>query len=170
MPRGGQNTKPTEVREREGNAGHRPIPPVLLLGGRELVEPEHLADDVLPLWRELVGCLGGERGILIQIDVVAVELAAVQWARVRAAGEDVKARGIIVDGKPNPAVRIERDAGNALRMLMPELGLSPAARARLSALGIVAGGSAAAPAGDGDDGQGDDVPHAPQLQIVRGGA
>lgn len=151
MPSGGRNAKPIEQRELEGNAGHRPVPPVLEVGGRELVEPAHLDAETLDRWRELVRCLGGPKGILATVDAGTIEAAAVNWARARAAGKDITERGILVDGKANPSVRIERDAWAAFRMLADHLGLSPSARARLAAQGIAGGGSVPGAGAGGDD-------------------
>lgn len=150
MPTGGANRKPSEQREAEGNAGHRPIPPVLAIGGRELAVPTHLGESALERWHVLVDALGGPNGILATVDAGSIESAAITWAELRRADLDVEERGqILADGKVNPSVRIRRDAIQSFRMLAGELGLSPAARARLAGMGVAGGGSAPG-AGKGD--------------------
>lgn len=76
-----------------------------------------------------------------------VEACATMLARARAAGADVKRRGMLVpgrfdgaDGQPtlveNPSVKQERDAWNSFRAFAEQLGIGPSARARLASLAV----------------------------------
>ena len=125
--------------------------PVLRLrvAGIDAQGPPHLDDDARALWNTTVLDLNG-MGLLDRADSSALEGFVVCVCRARAAGRDVRARGMCFDEvvtarngdrrtktSINPAVRVERDSWGQARYFANELGLTPASRARLRAAGLV---------------------------------
>lgn len=77
-------------------------------------------------------------GLLFEADqdVLAAYVAAV--VNFQKATKIVDTEGVVVEGRrdgmvTNPAVRVQRDAAQQIRMLAGELGLTPASRTRLKA-------------------------------------
>ena len=81
-----------------------------------------------------------ERKFLDSADVKLIEMAAGAYEDWRNARADVEANGYMITcagpngsvEKNNPAVKVAEDAWKRLRSLVPEYGLSPAARAKLA--------------------------------------
>ncbi len=75
-------------------------------------------------------------GLLTPVDRQVMTTACETWARWVAATQQVTKLGVLVAGDrglvKNPAVQIARDAEATLARCWAELGLSPAARGRLS--------------------------------------
>ena len=136
----GRPPKPSEIRRREGNPGHRPLPEVILISGRpalgELDEPPaHLSKDARDFWSTTVARLI-ESGIVDRVDIPALEQLATQYARIRQAQRVIASDGHYIRGsvgqlRESPALKIEREATILFLRLAENFGLTPVARARL---------------------------------------
>ena len=136
----GRKPRSIEQRIREGNPGKRPLPDVLIVGGRpipsELAEPpEHLPEDGKEFWREVVPQLASI-GMIDRVDVVSLELMATMFARIRQARRVIAEDGHFSLGaagqiKEHPALKIERESIVVFSRLAESFGLNPTARARL---------------------------------------
>lgn len=136
----GRKPKPAEQRKREGNAGKRPLPDVVLVSGRpdldEMREPPaHLTDDAKDFWKDSVVRLV-DVGILDRVDVPALEQLCEQYARVRAAQRVIAEVGMFARGstgqiREHPALKIEREATAMFLRLAEHFALTPIARTRL---------------------------------------
>ena len=132
--------KPTELKRRAGNPGHRPLPDPILIGGRmdlaDLLEPpDELPKDGQKLWRELAPQLI-RAGVLDRADVNLFEDLCRAWARLKQFGRIVASEGVISMGSQGqfrtaPWVTAERAAAEEFRQLCARFGLSPVDRARL---------------------------------------
>jgi P27 family predicted phage terminase small subunit len=132
--------KPVEQKIREGNPSRRPLPEVMLVGGRpaieELIEPpEHLPEDAKEFWTLYIRRLV-EVGVIDRVDVPALEMLATVYARVRQSGRVVDHEGHFTLGargqiREHPSLRIEREYIGLYRQLAGEFALTPVARTRL---------------------------------------
>ncbi len=99
--------------------------------------PEWLPDFAKELWRRVVAETQGQRVITaVDAEILAAYCAA--YARLRAAEREIAVDGITIRTDnggiaKHPAVTVANEAASQLRSLGSELGLSPAARARLHA-------------------------------------
>lgn len=99
--------------------------------------PTWLSDEAKVIWRRTAKQLD-QMGLLFEADqdvIVAYVNAVVNYQR---ATELVDRSGVLIKGRrdgvvTNPAVRVQRDAAQQIRMLAGELGLTPASRTRLKA-------------------------------------
>ena len=145
----GRPPKPIEQHRREGTLRperHAATP--LLVGGRgELERPAWLSGLAAAAWDALYAHLSAA-GVLDVADAGVLEGAAVAWARAREAGALVNRDGMtrevtrfgrdrteFTTVEQHPAVRIERDSWALFLRLGEQLGLTPAARARLGNAG-----------------------------------
>lgn len=136
----GRKPKPVEQRELEGNAGKRPLPEPVLIGGRpELadlaVPPSTLPEDAQEFWEETVAMLV-EVGMIDRVDVPVLEQLAVQYARIRGAQRVIAEFGYFAKGSTgqvveHPALKIEREATGMFLRIAEHYGLTPVARTRL---------------------------------------
>jgi P27 family predicted phage terminase small subunit len=136
----GPKPKPLEMRQREGNAGHRPLPEPLLVAGRpelnELAEPPaHLPIEAKEFWRESVVHLI-RVGIIDRVDVPVLEQLATQYARIRQSQRVLAEDGHFVRGsvgqlREHPALKIEREATSLFLRMAEHYALTPIARTRL---------------------------------------
>lgn len=110
----GNNRTPTHLRVISGNAGHRPIPEGEPLPTGDPVMPKYLGKAAKTLWKEFIATAFW----LTKSD----SAVAAQWCCLEA--EFRKSKGLMM------AARISQ-----LRALQSELGLNPAARARLGTPG-----------------------------------
>ena len=74
-------------------------------------------------------------------DGTLIESAAVLLVQARHAAKYIRQNGLLSTNRfgtpvPNPMLRVERDALTELRLTLSQLGMSPAARARLGAQGV----------------------------------
>ncbi len=102
--------------------------------GRGLpVPPSNLTKGELGLWSSIVAAL--PTALLSGADVSVLERMVVAWARCRTIEKTLKVEGLIVatpQGRiRNPLVSILKDTHTEMHRCGSELGLSPAARARL---------------------------------------
>jgi P27 family predicted phage terminase small subunit len=131
---------PIEQRIREGNPAKRPLPEVVLVGGRPVGEELQTPPDMLPIeakhfWRSTVSRLI-EVGMLDVVDEPSLILLATQYARILQAGAVVAAEGFIVEGsqgqpREHPALKTEREATRLFHVLAGQFGLTPVARTRM---------------------------------------
>lgn len=143
----GNPPKAAEVRLREGMGpsgrgvvSHRPVPNVVIVGGRpdfdELAEPpDDLPADGKKLWREDVTRLL-EVGIIDRVDRAGLEMMCTAYARAKQAGRVLKAEGLFTGGsrgqlREHPAVAIERNAWLIFFRVANDYALTPVARTRL---------------------------------------
>jgi P27 family predicted phage terminase small subunit len=103
-----------------------------------MTPPPGLDDQALAAWHQLRNDVAS---ILDEADAGMLEAAAIALGRFRQARAIVNAGGLLVPNRfdelaPNPALKIEREAGAALHRAMVELGIGPSARARFSGLGV----------------------------------
>lgn len=136
----GRKPVPVEQKIINGNPGQRALPEPLLVGGRPTLEqmgepPEWLPSDAKDFWRESIARLI-EVGIIDMVDMPALEMLAVAYARWRTAAKVIASEGFFtMAGNKNlrvhPAIKIEREA-NAMFMKMAEhFALTPVSRTRL---------------------------------------
>jgi P27 family predicted phage terminase small subunit len=145
MARTGRPRKPIEQKIAEGtlNATRDPKTPILI-GGRDLPQPsEYLSEGQRECFDKLVVTLK-DANILDSADAGMLELAAIEMANVIACNQYVFDNGIIMMGAMggpinNPAVVSRAKSLNHLRQLYNELGIGPAARARMQNMGVGAG-------------------------------
>lgn len=136
MPRGGRN-KPNQLKLIEGNRSKvkqdrlTAEPPGLGYPR----EPDHLSPEELGLWRDVVRSL--PLGLLTRADEGILERYAVAWARYREVGRIVAETGLMVMTRQgpirNPLLAVQTAAAKEMHSAGAEIGLSPAARSRMSA-------------------------------------
>lgn len=105
--------------------------------GSEPKCPTWLSREAKAVWKRTAEQLR-QMGLLFEADqdvLVAYVGAVVNYRR---ATEIVESEGVLVEGRrdgmvTNPAVRVQRDAAQQIRMLASELGLTPSSRTRLKA-------------------------------------
>lgn len=146
----GRKPKPTARKRLEGNAGKRPLntaEPTLPTAQDVQAPPAELADDVRACaeWRRLAPMLRASR-VITDGDMAVLIAVCQQWSRYLEANAAIGKTGMVVRSQsgypmPNPYIAISNKAlGNCVK-LWAELGLTPSARSRVSAL----------PDGRGDD-------------------
>jgi len=134
----GRKPKPAVIKIREGNRSKvkqgsiKPDP----VGVGRLMAPKHLKEDERLLWSKIVRSLPD--GLLSSADESTIERMAVAWAQFREATKMIHRTGLMVRGERNHPVRnpmliVQRVAGIAMHQAGEMLGLSPVARARLTA-------------------------------------
>ena len=136
--------------------------PVLLAGRTPPKPPASLSAAEKKVFVELVAQAGA---ILDEADGLLVESAAVLLVVAREIRKDISKRGLLVTNRfgalvANPSVKVERDTLGELRLVLGQLGMSPAARARLGAAGVEGRGPAEELPGLGD---------AAKLRVLAGG-
>ena len=151
MPSGGRNARPIESKRADGTLRSRDAKTPLILGGRGNPEPSaYLSEGERECFAEIVDVLRNAN-ILDLADAGMVELAAIERANVIRCnailnGDDADdanlgKNGLIIMGSmggpiANPAVAMRAKSLNHLRQLYNELGIGPAARARMQNLGV----------------------------------
>lgn len=130
--------KPSKIKELEGNRGkfgRKSIPKDPQGIGRPSV-PTHLNPEETKLYRHCMNSLPPE--ILTAADEAMLEVFAVAWARFRYANKQVGTIGLMVQSPTGPMrnpllIVIEKNA-DIIHKVGSQLGLSPAARARLATI------------------------------------
>jgi phage terminase small subunit len=140
MPRGGHNAKPPEIRKREGNPGHRPLPEPLLVAGRPDLQafatpPATLDRDATEFWRDSVTLLI-EAGVVDLVDKPSLMIGATIYARVLQCQRLIAERGLFSPGSTGqireaPWVKLERDSMVTFMRWAESHALTPVARTRL---------------------------------------
>ena len=125
----GRHRKPAEEQAIKGNPGHRPIaiaPTEILPVVDSLAAPKFMTPKAKKVWARVAPELIAAN-ILRESDVESFaqycELVAVFWD----AASKMK-RGALIDGKPNPAWKIMREAQLNARSMAAQFGMTPAAR------------------------------------------
>jgi P27 family predicted phage terminase small subunit len=132
----GQPRKPTKIRKLEGVRGHSsPLPKNEPEGIGRPRAPSHLSLEAQARWRDIVESLPVE--LLTRADEVTLERAAEAWAVYRETAIKLDASGLLVKGRmgeaiKNPLLSIMRQASADLDRCSWQLGLSPAARCRIT--------------------------------------
>lgn len=116
-----------------------PRVPTMAAGRGELAKPRGLEKDVAAAWDELAGLLAP---ILDLADAPMIEAGATALAMVRRANAAWKAQpDVLVEDrfgqmKANPVIAVQTNALTQWRQFATELGVGPAARARLAGLAV----------------------------------
>jgi P27 family predicted phage terminase small subunit len=132
----GRKPTPIEVRQAEGNPGHRPLPaPVVIGGKRGLEPPKGMPSEAKKAWESIVPTLEAV-GVIDTVDAMALEAMCVQWARHKEAGRVITAQGHMArgsQGQPveHPALASERNAAAMFLRFAEQYALTPVARTRL---------------------------------------
>jgi P27 family predicted phage terminase small subunit len=142
----GRKPKPYLQAVREGNPGHRPVEPGMVLSG-QLIEPDWRA--VLPgpremarvrrvaaeLWRRLAPVLARSAGLTGEQGETLTDYC-VTWARIDQGERALSRMGVIVETErgyvKNPWTTVLHQYRSHFRSLVGELGLSPAAATRIT--------------------------------------
>lgn len=133
----GRKPVPVEVRKQNGNPSGRPLPDVIVAGGKvEKVEaPSHLTTGQLEVWDEVVPSLSAI-GLLDEVDGMMLEALCITVDRAREAGRIIEQEGMFTPTARggltlHPAVRVERDSWEVARKIGEQFALTPVARTRL---------------------------------------
>ena len=129
----GRRRKPAVIRKAEGKRGHRPIREEPQAHGWPRV-PVHLSPDERLIWAHLMKTMPA--GVVTGCDEYILEAFVVSVSTYHQADELIRKSALMVrgaEGRPiaNPLLRIRSRAFNEMRAGAIELGLTPAARARL---------------------------------------
>lgn len=134
MPRGGaRNNKPTALKLVTGNPGKRPLngsEPMPELVQQKIDPPRWMGVEARRCWRDVVPVLQDMK-ILTEADLNTVALYCQAWSRYRAATAALESDDLNPEAFKMWSVRLEK-AEASVRLLSHDLGLNPAARARLS--------------------------------------
>ena len=135
--RSGRRKKPAALRKLEGNRGKRPIPPDEPKPSGSPRMPDYFNDEQKRLWIAALAHL--PRGLIGAADAAFLEVFSISWWTLRTARRDINRIGLMVkgsEGQPirNPLLGIARGAAADLHSFGGDLGMSPAARTRLTAI------------------------------------
>ncbi len=141
MAKTGRKPKPRAVRELEGNRGHRPLPQATPALSTGTTPPAFLDTAAKNEWRRIYPELAAAN-IVTRVDRAAVAAYCVAWSRWSQAEEAIAAfvakhgtntyRTTSGVWKPIPQLAISRAACEDMRRWAAELGITPAARSRVS--------------------------------------
>lgn len=130
---GGHNRKPSSVKQAEGNRGHRRILRDLKADGKPAC-PDYFDAQQRLRWHRLVATLPTH--VLTGADSAILERFTVAWHRFRQCEVMIAKTGLLIQTpngpKRNPLLQIQFHCDRAMASAGIELGLSPAARARLA--------------------------------------
>ena len=134
---GGRKPKPTAIKKLQGNAGKRALnksEPAPAADPPEL--PDHLDAEAAIEWHKITAILSQMR-ILSVADKAAIAIYCQAWSTMIEAHKQVREFGAVVkspNGYPiqNPHLSIANGAAKQLKTMLTELGLTPAARSRVS--------------------------------------
>ena len=140
----GRRPTPSHLRLLQGNPQHRPInknepqpPPIETIDA-----PDYLTGYALDEWHRIAPVLR-VMGLLTELDVHILAAYCIAYSRWREVEEklaelrekDPVTRGLLIDGRINPLVKLSRNSATELLRLAGEFGFTPAARTRIG-LGI----------------------------------
>src|SRR5215204_4485885 len=128
--------KPALVRTIEGNRSRREIPREIEPEGRPRC-PDYLSEAEKIYWLTVVVSLPVQ--LLTRADEQSLERMAIAWARFRVLTTAIPEIGYMTEGYSgtrvrNPLLMVQAAAAHEMRICGMELGLSPAARTRITAL------------------------------------
>jgi len=136
----GRKPKPTRVKELEGNPGKRRLnttelrPPV---PAAVPYAPKFVNDEAKREWNRMVNILMG-MGLYTEVDHAALAMYCQAWGRWVVAERKLSVEGEIITGVlggrcQNPWRYEANKAFAQMRQMLPEFGLTPSSRSRLSA-------------------------------------
>lgn len=130
----GPQPKPTALRRLEGNPSNRPLNEAEPQPVGELQKPEHITGPYAEEWDRAVSAM--PPGFYTAADVPLLAEYSVKWVFLRQANATVSKEGQTTKGSQgqtvqHPAVATSIALGNLILKLAAQLGMSPAARARL---------------------------------------
>lgn len=136
----GRLRQPTAIRVLRGNPSKEPIPPEPRVSALLPPCPFHAGPrrelEACRTWHRLVRLLG-PAGVLRASDAEALAAYCETWSRWLEAADHVRREGMVIQTDRGPARSpwwdVFEQASRQLRMLAAELGLTPAARARVAA-------------------------------------
>ena len=141
----GRRPHPTAVRILRGNPSKTPIRPDEPKPAAATPDfdtpPEELLDDPLALreWARVVPMLR-VCGVISNAERSALIALCTEWSRWLEAQQNVRKLGMLIKGHhgpmQNPFIKIARNSLNQCQRLWTELGLTPASRAKLTALPV----------------------------------
>ena len=131
----GRNRTPASIHKLEGNRSHRPIPRELEPGGKPK-PPGYLTADQRACFIAATKSLPA--GVLTVADQPTVERMAIAWATFRECAREIAGTGLITKGHDHRPARhplwiIMRGACEEMERAGSSLGMSPAARTRITA-------------------------------------
>lgn len=131
----GRPPKPSRLRELEGNRGRRPVTKSIELPSRPM-PPSYLDEQQLTLWHQIERATPA--GVLTLADNQTIERMVVAWSRYRECQHKIGQLSLFMRGSQgqlvmSPLVRIQHLAAREMHLAGEALGLSPVARARISA-------------------------------------
>lgn len=129
----GRLPTPTALKIIRGNPGKQKLPvgePVPPPGDAEM--PTWLSARGRRFWRRLSPVLRS-MGCLTSADGEGLAVLCETLNEFVQASKDVRKRGAIVDGRANPSVAMANAAGQRVRLMMAEYGLTPSSRSRIKA-------------------------------------
>ena len=138
----GRRPKPTHLKIVQGNPGKRALPkrePRSPKGVPPM--PDFLSDEGKRAWRSVARHLD-DMGVLAHADQWALALLSEAYAEWDAARTLIEEEGLTYDSetqngtikRPHPAASIRDDAWRRMRSMLTEFGLTPAARAKVTAI------------------------------------
>ena len=134
----GRPPEPTALKALRGNPGKRPLnadePQAKALAS--LCPPEGMDDETLKAWDEYVPALLEVPGLLAEVDMLALRLLCEAVATRRTCQKLLAEKGYTMTTpsgyvQQRPEVSIAAQAGKAIKALLTEFGMTPAARARM---------------------------------------
>ncbi len=129
---GGHNKKSAQVRELEGNPGHRPIQPeAVKLPTARPACPRWLDKEAKAEWRRVCPELV-RAGTIALVDRGILAAYCSAFSLFRHCQEVLNEKGLTQEARhgtaPRPEVKMAREARQQIRALAAELGLSPKSR------------------------------------------
>lgn len=115
--------------------GPRPHPKPSEKATPALRPPKGLRPEAVAEWKRVVKLLAKQR-VLGELDIAALTIYATSFADYREAQQRIDQNGTVVEGPTgqpmkNPYMAVLKESWDRIRVLLPEFGLTPSARARL---------------------------------------
>lgn len=129
--------EPTALRILKGDSskGKTPIPTNDLRLRPEIpAMPKFRNKRATAAWKRITKMMDG-MNVITRVDSLVLEAFCRTWARWEEANEMVDAEGAVCNGERNAWVIVEEKALTSLHRMMIELGLTPAARAKVFPIG-----------------------------------
>ena len=139
----GRKPVPNQLKIMRGNPGRRPINPDVPMPELEIPAcPEHLSESAKEEWERITVELEA-LGLVSQIDMAALSIYCTAWGRHVEAEQHLRDEGLMLTGRPkegeeegkpyqNPWMGVSNRAIELMQSLLPEFGLSPSARTRIT--------------------------------------
>lgn len=135
----GRKPKPTAMKKLAGNPGKRALnssEPQPEAPDRPPYAPRHLSDEAQKEWRRIVKALL-RMGLYTEVDRVALEMYCQAYGDWLDAEQMVREQGAVLESDKgnfyqNPWYAAANREWEKLRKMLPEFGLTPSARSRLT--------------------------------------